>query len=389
MVINMYSQDDDPGFSLEDELTNDPPPGWEQDTDDPGPDAGAPPYEHRDPGPEPKPNRFKWVRDIPDQKPQWRITNLIEENALAMLFGDPGCGKSFMGIDWACCVAAGVDYCGMPVKQTAVVFLIGEGFQGFRRRVKAWCGWHGIDIATLPLCVSSWPGELTNFKDVDAIVKDIHGLIGGEKPGLIVVDTVARNFGPGNENDTRDMGIFISACDRLRCEFSAAVLCIHHSGHSDKSRSRGSMALRGALDTEYRMERGEDGIYRLFCTKMKEFAQPLPMAFSPKTIDLGTFDDCGEPVTSMIFENVNYITPENKTSKGMGAKQALMREVLAALVSERDQVLTDSGKSPEGCCPEKDWIAACRDAGCSRQVISTNKKSFFIKNGMVYQKIVY
>ena len=38
----------------------------------------------------------------------------------------------------------------------------------------------------------------------------------GAKPGLIVLDTLARCFGGGDENSTQDMSRFVSACDAIR-----------------------------------------------------------------------------------------------------------------------------------------------------------------------------
>lgn len=106
------------------------------------------------------------------------------------------------------------------------------------------------------------------------------------QPSLIIVDTVARNFGPGDENSTSDMGAFIAAIDDLKARYpGCAVLLVHHSGHADKQRARGAMALKGALDCEFRIEKNDSGLH-IHCTKMKDADTPPTLHFMLKTIQL-------------------------------------------------------------------------------------------------------
>ena len=91
----------------------------------------------------------------------------------------------------------------------------------------------------------------------------------GRKPELIIIDTLARNFGGGDENATKDMSEFIDAVDALKNRYEAATLIVHHSGHSDKQRARGNSTLNGALDAEYKVSKNERFVY-LNCTKMKD-----------------------------------------------------------------------------------------------------------------------
>ena len=45
---------------------------------------------------------------------------------------------------------------------------------------------------------------------------------------LIVLDTLARTFGDGDEKAARDMGGFVASVDRLRAETGAHVAVVHH-----------------------------------------------------------------------------------------------------------------------------------------------------------------
>jgi hypothetical protein len=105
---------------------------------------------------------------------------------------------------------------------------------------------------------------------------------------LIVLDTMARCFGAGDENSTKDMNAFIAGCDKLRRAFpGCTVLVVHHCGW-EGTRPRGARAWEGALDTATKMERGEGNCAFLSVTKQKEFAKPagesaLELVDVPKT----------------------------------------------------------------------------------------------------------
>ena len=101
-----------------------------------------------------------------------------------------------------------------------------------------------------------------------------------------MVDTLARNFGAGDENSTQEMGAFVAAMDDLRSNWPGSViLIVHHSGHAEKQRARGAMALKGALDFEYRLEK--DGLaLTLANTKMKDAEPPADLFFSLASVDL-------------------------------------------------------------------------------------------------------
>jgi hypothetical protein len=63
------------------------------------------------------------------------------------------------------------------------------------------------------------------------------------------------------------------------------MLVVHHSGHGDKQRARGAMALKGAIDFEYRAEKSDDTI-TLTNTKMKDATGPDPLAFRLQGVPL-------------------------------------------------------------------------------------------------------
>jgi len=347
-------------------------PGGEQDEPAPGPDNCF----------------FVHVSEMADVSAQWIIKNFLEKNCLAELFGSVGTFKTFLAIAIALCIASGKDFFGHKVKDPGpALFIIGEGMSGFKRRMKAWALWHKIDLDSLPILVSRHSASITQAKSVSEIKKAIQNIT--EKygpPKLIVIDTLNRNFGPGDENSTQDMTNFIRGCDALRSICGAAVLITHHSGNFEKERSRGSSALNGAIDFRYRLDLNKDETINLVFLKCKEQAIPGPRTLSKRIIDLGITDDDGDAITSCILEETELNNESGQDRTGKGSKQSLMRKILNEMVDEHDKELVEDGAKPEGCVSKSDWIARCKQEGCKRQDLSRNKKFFIIIDGFVYSK---
>ncbi len=333
--------------------------------------------------------RLLRVGDIELKSPEYIVRALVEIDQLFGVFGDPGSGKSLAGIDLACCVATGTDFHGKKVKQGAVVYIAGEGKNGLKRRFTAWGIRHGIDIDAAPIFGSLAPTGLCDEKEADAVVEAIRAL--PKPPVLIIVDTLQRNFGPGDENSTQDMTRFVAALDRLRGLNGAAVGTVHHTGQADKTRARGSIVLRASLDSEFRISKDMDDIVRLECTKMKDGPTPEPMAFKIRTVELGMRDADGEEVTSAVLDSVSFEPPPQQGKEGRGKNQTRAMALLNDRLKMQRDTLRGSGYDPDNArVSVKDWQNDCLDADISKQAFSTLKitleKSGRIKNehGYVY-----
>jgi hypothetical protein len=292
---------------------------------------------------------FKRVGDMLGHlKPtDWLIRGYLEADSLALMFGDPGCGKSFLAIDAACSVATGADWHGKPTKQGAVFFIAGEGLNGITKRFKAWEVLNGCDLADAPLFVSERAASLYDAASAGAVAHAVEQLAQatGQIPRLIVIDTLARNFGGADENSTRDMNAFVTNLDQyLKHRFHACVLIVHHTGHADKSRARGAMALKGALDAEYQIERGEDGLIRLATTKMKDAEPAEPLSFRLERVALPFTDDDGVPVFGAAPKSAAYVAPAKPGKAGRGKWQSIGMQVLADLEREHRARLEACGK---------------------------------------------
>ena len=230
---------------------------------------------------------FVAVGDLEARPPAFLIDGLMETDTLGLIFGDPGCGKSFIAADMALSVATGEPFHGRPTKQGPVFFIAGEGHSGLARRFQAWARHRGRGLDGVPMFKSNRAAQFLDAASAQAVADAVDALVSAHGvPRLIVVDTLARNFGPGDENSTSEMSAFVAAMDELRGRHpGCVVLIVHHSGHGDKQRARGAMALKGALDFECRAEM-DDATICVTVTKMKDAPDPAPMAFRLQGVPL-------------------------------------------------------------------------------------------------------
>ena len=230
---------------------------------------------------------------------KWVVDDYIEADSLAQVFGDPGGGKSFVAIDLACCVATGKPWHGHDVKQGSVFYIAGEGHNGLARRLKAWQIGNGTSLANVPLYKSHRAAQLYDATEAAVVAESIKQLSAEANciPSMIVIDTLARNHG-GDENSTQDMNAFIQHLDvYLRQPWKCCVMVVHHSGVADKDRSRGSTALKGALDAEYKCQLDSGTKTIAFeSKKMKDAEMPSPKNFQITQVDLPINNKNGMPV---------------------------------------------------------------------------------------------
>ena len=82
------------------------------------------------------------VYDLPE--PSWLIDGIPPTNALAVLYGLPGAGKTFVALSMALSIAAGHRWCGKLTKSVSVLYVAAEGLRGFQLRMQAYEGKHSI-----------------------------------------------------------------------------------------------------------------------------------------------------------------------------------------------------------------------------------------------------
>ena len=294
---------------------------------------------------------------------QWRIHGILEDKVFMNDFGDTGHYKTFVILDRMLCIAAGLDYHGHPVKQGTVFYICGEGQQGIIRRCMAWQAHKGINLNDIPFFVRKTVIDLMDAGSVDALRREIDAMIEGYGyPAMVYFDTLARNFGPGDENKTQDMNTAINHIDRY-FGHDCIVGISQHTGLKDKDRARGSIALKAACDAQYQISFQEtSGKVLVRGVKMKDATLPPPMQFSPQVIGL-TID--GQPSEScvLILDAEGSDVQESQAQKLRGNHSRVM-QILNDFYIECESNLVASGRA--GTMPHvsiNDLWERCKMAG--------------------------
>lgn len=244
----------------------------------------------------------------------WLVKRWLQDQALIMVHGPSGGGKTFVVLDWCLRMASGMsDWCGNKIKQGNVVYLAGEGHHGLRGRIAAWKTYHkanginmwlskgGVDLNT--------PAGYMKVADSLRFLK--------ERPSIIVVDTLHR-FLQGDENSAQDAKSMLDACAALMAEFNCSVVLVHHTGVSEEAqhRARGSSAWRGALDIEISVIPGKnEKPIQIVQRKSKDSELAHPINVELQSVEIpGWIDEDGEAVTSAIIIESNIIIQHKKES---------------------------------------------------------------------------
>lgn len=202
------------------------------------------------------------IKNLPAPDPL--IDGILDRDSLAAIYGPSGAGKSFVVIDWALSLATGSYWFSHRIVRSRVLYVVAEGATGMNQRVEAWQHARRTydvgDIVWLPVPVDLF--EKGHAADVARLATEM-------KPGLVVVDTLARSMPGGDENSARDVGQVVANADRIRRATGACVLLVHHTGKDATRGLRGNTALEGAMDTTIECRTTEDGAVELTATKQK------------------------------------------------------------------------------------------------------------------------
>lgn len=218
--------------------------------------------------------------------PEYLIDDLIVEDGLTVVYGDPGTCKSFVGLDMSLRLAFGMDWHGTKTKPTGVLYIAGEGARGLGKRVKGWRREHALEGAEAPFLLLPVPVAMLQPDQRAKLLRTIDAAAqrAGFHIGLVVVDTVSRALAGAGENGADEMGAFVAVCDAIRIHIDGAVLGIHHSGKDKEKGMRGSSVLLGACDGTIRIEK-QGEIVTLKTEKQKDAEEAEPIYMRMKKVE--------------------------------------------------------------------------------------------------------
>lgn len=294
----------------------------------------------------------------------WLIQDIIPERSLVCFYGKRGQGKTFLALDWACCVASGTPWAGKAARpefgrnesrRGRVAYVLAERPEGLKRRILGWLKhrgfsedqgreWFDPNDDDRHFYVAQKRFALDNALECGRFIerlKEIPDL------ALVVLDPLV-HFMDGSENDTRPMQQFIDGALRIVRDCKCTLLLIHHEGKgnfNNQKGARGSSALEAGMDTVIYLDKpkGSD-VSVVTITKQREARAhfPLHFEFEPQKDmngqELGIF-----PTKIAAPPPSTTKTGDKATAQGDAAPTAKKREL-----AERNAKLVEAVRSLNG-----------------------------------------
>lgn len=187
-----------------------------------------------------------------------------------MIFGAPGTGKTFVALDLALDAVMGRAAGGgiFAVERPLIVdYATSEGASGLADRLRAAVGARGLDPRHAGLRIWTLQPQLFDSGPSGAAgwVESVQ--MAGDRPDLVIIDTLHGATAGADENSARDMGMVLASVKHIRDMLGCAVLLVHHA--NKQGSYRGSSALHGAVDFMGQID-GDGDNWSLTCAKLKD-----------------------------------------------------------------------------------------------------------------------
>jgi RecA-family ATPase len=302
-----------------------------------------------------KPFKIESWQSVKDEPVNWLIQDVIPEKSFVALYGPPASFKSFIAMDIAECIASGRPWLGKEINGTGpVLYIAGEGHGGIGARIAAIKQHHNTPDSAQVYVVRSQINLRSSVDDFTALIVAIDELVQelGVDLRMIVIDTLARAFGGGNENSSDDMGAFIQATGKIQNRYKCSLMLLHHAGKDTTKGLRGHSSLLGAVDTQMEIMRFPETTKGLILmSKQKDGEDGQRYGFEAITVDIDRSDLGLENGSSLVIEasdvgDMKDSDAENKPekSKPIGAKQKIAEKSLNVAIKTFGSIMD----TPEG-----------------------------------------
>jgi hypothetical protein len=177
---------------------------------------------------------------------RWLVTGLWSEQAVGIVGGEPKCCKSFLALDLAVAVAAGVPCLrrfAVPRAGRVLLFAAEDALHIVRRRLEGISAAAGVALANLDIQVVTAP---TVRLDLDADRRNLAETVARLQPRLLILDPFVR-LHRIDENASGEVAPLLAYLRELQRRHDVAVLVVHHAKKGGGG-VRAGQALRGSSE---------------------------------------------------------------------------------------------------------------------------------------------
>jgi AAA domain len=177
---------------------------------------------------------------------RWLVTQLWSHDAVGIVGGEPKCCKSFLALDLAVAVAAGVPCLrrfAVPRSGRVLLYAAEDAPAIVRRRLEGIAAAAGIDLRDLDIQVITAP---TLRLDLAADRVSLQETVAKLQPRLLILDPFVR-LHRIDENASGEVAPLLAYLRELQRKHSLAVLVVHHA-KKGAGNVRAGQALRGSSE---------------------------------------------------------------------------------------------------------------------------------------------
>jgi hypothetical protein len=265
------------------------------------------------------------------------VEGIAWAGCITVLVAESSVGKTFVALDLAAAISAGLSWHGRAVTQGAVVHI---GFEGdaIGLRLRAL---HEHRQARLdhvyrlkafdplsPLVTREGEQRSSGERDVLQALHVLRDELSVDEQAivLVIVDTVRASL-QGSEDSSEGVSAYLRAIRRMLDGLpGAAAILVHHAGWQDgeaqKKRERGSSAFRGNVDATLYLEAAAydhatgSALLTLTTHKVRDGEKPSPLRMVRQRVTFAEVNRHGTPLSSCVID------PDPKTASDRAADEA-------------------------------------------------------------------
>jgi hypothetical protein len=194
----------------------------------------------------PLPIATAWRLAERDPDLRWLVTHLWSQDAVGIVGGEPKCCKSFLALDLAVAVAAGVPCLRrftVPTPGRVLLYAAEDAHPIVRRRLEGIAIAAGVDLRDLDIQVITAP---TLRLDLGADRVALQEAVARLQPKLLILDPFVR-LHRIDENASGEVAPLLAYLRELQRRHNLAVLVVHHA-KKGAGNVRAGQALRGSSE---------------------------------------------------------------------------------------------------------------------------------------------
>jgi AAA domain len=177
---------------------------------------------------------------------RWLITDLWSHEAVGIVGGEPKCCKSFLALELAIAVAAGVPCLrrfATPDPGRVLLYAAEDSPVTVRRRLEGIATAAGVDLTDVDIQVITTPSLRLDFEGDRRSLADT---VASLKPRLLILDPFVR-LHRIDEDASGEVAPLLAYLRELQRRYGVAVLVVHHA-NKGAGRARAGQALRGSSE---------------------------------------------------------------------------------------------------------------------------------------------